>query len=73
MDQIKEIAKKRSLFVIEDAAHALPAYYKAKKVGTIADITCFSFYATKPLATGEGGMITTENPEWTDRQINLTA
>jgi len=67
MDQIKEIAKKKNLFVIEDAAHALPAYYKAEKVGTIADITCFSFYSTKPLATGEGGMITTENPEWTDR------
>ena len=67
MDQIREIAKKKSLFVIEDAAHALPAYYKTEKVGTIADITCFSFYATKPLATGEGGMITTENPEWTDR------
>jgi perosamine synthetase len=71
MDQIKEIAKKKSLFVIEDAAHALPAYYKTEKVGTIADITCFSFYATKPLATGEGGMITTENPEWTDRMKML--
>ena len=67
MDQIKEIAKKKNLFVIEDAAHALPAYYKTEKVGTIADITCFSFYSTKPLATGEGGMITTENPEWADR------
>ena len=66
MDEIKEIAKKRNLFVIEDAAHVLPAFYKTEKVGTISDITCFSFYSTKPLATGEGGMITTENPEWSD-------
>jgi perosamine synthetase len=67
MDEIMEIAKKYNLYVIEDAAHALPASYKDKRVGTIGDITCFSFYATKTLATGEGGMITTENGEWADR------
>ncbi len=38
-----------------------------KKVGTLGDITCFSFYATKTLSTGEGGMVTTENDEWADR------
>ena len=53
--------------VIEDAAHALPAAYHGKKVGTIGDITCFSFYATKTITTGEGGMATTENPEWANR------
>ncbi len=67
MDEILEIAKKYNLYVIEDAAHALPAWYKGKKIGTIGDITAFSFYATKTLATGEGGMATTENDEWADR------
>jgi dTDP-4-amino-4,6-dideoxygalactose transaminase len=55
------------LKVIEDAAHALPAAYHGKKVGGIGDITCFSFYATKTITTGEGGMTTTENPEWANR------
>jgi len=53
--------------VIEDAAHALPARYGRKMVGTIGDITCFSFYATKTITTGEGGMATTDNPEWEER------
>lgn len=67
MDKIMEFAKRYNLFVIEDAAHALPAWYKGRRIGTIGDITCFSFYSTKPLATGEGGMATTENGEWADR------
>lgn len=67
MDEIMELAKKHKLYVIEDAAHSLPAWYEDKKIGTIGDMTCFSFYATKTLATGEGGMITTENDEWADR------
>lgn len=66
-DEIMKIAKKHRLFVIEDAAHTLPSWYKGKKVGTLADITCFSFYATKTLATGEGGMITTNNSHWANR------
>src|SRR5262249_25213871 len=49
----------RSLAVIEDAAHALPSEYKGRVVGTMADATCFSFYATKTLAAGEGGMLVT--------------
>jgi dTDP-4-amino-4,6-dideoxygalactose transaminase len=67
MDEIKQIAERHKLRVIEDAAHCLPARYKAKKIGTIGDMTCFSFYATKTLATGEGGMVTTENDGWADR------
>jgi dTDP-4-amino-4,6-dideoxygalactose transaminase len=67
MDRILEIAKQHKLKVIEDAAHALPAAYHGKKVGTIGDITCFSFYATKTITTGEGGMATTDNPEWANR------
>jgi perosamine synthetase len=67
MDRILEIARDYKLKVIEDAAHALPSRYLGKRVGTIGDITCFSFYATKTITTGEGGMATTENPEWADR------
>jgi dTDP-4-amino-4,6-dideoxygalactose transaminase len=67
MDAILEIARRHGLKVIEDAAHALPAKYKGKMVGTLGDITCFSFYATKTLTTGEGGMVTTENGEYAER------
>ena len=67
MNQILHIAEKHKLRVIEDAAHALPARYHGRTVGTIGDITCFSFYATKTITTGEGGMATTENPEWAER------
>lgn len=67
MDEIMQLARRHNLSVIEDAAHSTPAWYKGRKIGTIGDMTCFSFYATKTLATGEGGMVTTENDEWADR------
>lgn len=67
MDAIMALAKRHGLAVIEDAAHALPTEYKGRKVGTIGDITCFSFYATKTVTTGEGGMVTTANDAWADR------
>ncbi len=67
LDAIQAIAQKYDLIVLEDAAHALPTYYKGRMVGQISDFTAFSFYATKTLATGEGGMITTDNDEWADR------
>lgn len=67
MDSILDIARQHHLRVIEDAAHALPASYKGKRIGTLGDMTCFSFYATKTLTTGEGGMVTTENPEYAER------
>ena len=60
MDRILQIAKKHKLKVIEDAAHALPSIYRGKKVGTIGDLTCFSFYATKGVTAGEGGMVVTK-------------
>jgi dTDP-4-amino-4,6-dideoxygalactose transaminase len=66
MDRILEIARKHNLKVIEDAAHALPARYRGRMIGTVGDITCFSFYATKTMTSGEGGMATTNNPEWAD-------
>ena len=67
MDKILEIARKHNLIVIEDAAHAIAARYKEKSIGSISDFTCFSFYATKNLTTGEGGMLTTENDKWAEK------
>src|SRR5271167_3106084 len=67
MDALLELAAARGLTVVEDAAHALPARWRGKMVGTIGDLTCFSFYATKTITTGEGGMITTEDAAWADR------
>ncbi|GBD25696.1 UDP-4-amino-4-deoxy-L-arabinose--oxoglutarate aminotransferase [bacterium HR30] len=66
MDELLEIARKHNLLVVEDAAHALPASYKGRRIGTIGHLTAFSFYATKNLCTGEGGMLTTERDEWAD-------
>jgi dTDP-4-amino-4,6-dideoxygalactose transaminase len=67
MDRILPIARHHRLKVIEDAAHALPARYKGKMAGTLGDLACFSFYATKTLCTGEGGMVTTANSEYAER------
>jgi perosamine synthetase len=67
MDEILEIARRRGLAVVEDAAHALPSEYKGKIVGSIGDLTCFSFYATKTLAMGEGGMVVTANAAYADK------
>ena len=67
MDKIMEIAKKHNLVVIEDAAHAIESIYHGKKIGMIADATCFSFYVTKNIVTGEGGMITVKNQEIADK------
>jgi perosamine synthetase len=67
MKQVLEIARRHNLYIVEDAAHALPAKYQGQMIGTIGDITCFSFYATKTITTGEGGMATTNNPEWAAR------
>ena len=63
MEPILELARARGLAVVEDAAHALPASYKGRSVGTIGDVTAFSFYATKTITTGEGGMVTTERDD----------
>jgi len=67
LDAIHAIARRHNLRVIEDAAHSLPTWYKGRIIGGLSDLTSFSFYATKTLATGEGGMITTDNDEWADR------
>jgi dTDP-4-amino-4,6-dideoxygalactose transaminase len=57
MDPLLELARKHGLFVLEDAAHALPASYKGRPIGTIGTATVLSFYATKNLTTAEGGMV----------------
>lgn len=62
MDDIAAVASRHGLHVIEDAAHAVGARYKGRLVGSISPLTNFSFYANKNLSTGEGGMVTTDDP-----------
>ncbi len=66
MDSIRELANKHNLVIIHDAAHAIGSEYKGTKIGAIPDISSFSFYATKNITTGEGGLITTDRDEWAD-------
>lgn len=70
MDEILALAKKYKLYVISDAAHAIEAEYKGKKVGNLGDLAVFSFYATKNLSTGEGGMVFTNKSNWA-KQIKI--
>lgn len=63
MDSIMGIAKKYKLKVIEDCAHAIETEYKSKKTGTFGDFGCFSFYVTKNIITGEGGMVISHSEE----------
>ena len=67
MEAIQGVASRHGLSVIEDAAHALPASYRGVRVGAISELTAFSFYATKTLTTGEGGMVTTDNDDLAKR------
>lgn len=69
MDEIHKIAKEHDLLVIEDGAHALGSVYKGKKVGTLSDMTTFSFHPVKPITTGEGGMIVTDNEEFYQKMM----
>ena len=67
LDAIHDVARRHGLVVIEDAAHAFPSSYLGTPIGSASDITCFSFYATKTITTGEGGMITTDRDDWAER------
>lgn len=63
MDALRTIARRHNLKIIEDAAHAIETKYRDEKIGTLGDFTVFSFYPTKNISTGEGGMMTTMDPE----------
>lgn len=67
MDEIMAIARKNNLKVIEDACHGPLSEYKGKKIGTIGDVGCFSFFSNKNISTGEGGMLITNNEEMAKR------
>jgi perosamine synthetase len=67
LDPILDTARRHGLKVIEDAAHTFPTRYKGRMIGSVGDFTCFSFYATKTIATGEGGMITTDDDALAER------
>lgn len=69
MDEITEIADEHDLIVIEDAAHAIDAEYKGKKIGNISKLTCFSFHPVKNITTAEGGMVTTNDDELYDKLL----
>ena len=73
LEKINQIAQKYKLKVIEDAAHALGTYYQKKMIGNSDNLVCFSFYATKNITTGEGGMIVTNNEKYIDllRELRL--
>ncbi|MCY9379023.1 UDP-4-amino-4,6-dideoxy-N-acetyl-beta-L-altrosamine transaminase [Bacillus inaquosorum] len=70
-DRIQKIAKANNLIVIEDAAHALGASYKGEKIGSISDMTMFSFHPVKHITTGEGGMITTNNKTYYEKLLQF--
>jgi UDP-4-amino-4,6-dideoxy-N-acetyl-beta-L-altrosamine transaminase len=72
MDEILACAQDHDLLVIEDAAHAVGARYHDRMIGTIGDVTTFSFYAIKNMTTGEGGMITTDDDELAERMRLLS-
>lgn len=67
LDDIHDIARRHNLIVIEDGAQVLSGEYKGKKIGGLSDMTTFSFHPVKPITTGEGGLITTNNKEFYDK------
>ncbi|MGE7601569.1 UDP-4-amino-4,6-dideoxy-N-acetyl-beta-L-altrosamine transaminase [Peribacillus sp. NPDC097675] len=71
LDEIYKIANKHDLVVIEDAAHALGATYKQKKIGSKSDMTMFSFHPVKHITSGEGGIITTDDKEYYEKLLQF--
>jgi dTDP-4-amino-4,6-dideoxygalactose transaminase len=67
MDRIMAIGRKHGIPVIEDAAHSIGSRYQSRPVGSLADITTFSFFPTKNVTTGEGGAVVTDNPDFATR------
>jgi dTDP-4-amino-4,6-dideoxygalactose transaminase len=67
LQALQELSEAKSLHLIEDAAHAVPASYRGKRIGSISEFTAFSFYATKTITSGEGGMLATNNEDFAKR------
>jgi perosamine synthetase len=67
MDEICALARSRGITVVADSAHAFPCQYRERNIGSVADVSCFSFYATKTITMGEGGAVVTENADWANR------
>jgi perosamine synthetase len=63
MDEIILIARKHGLYIVHDTAQSIGTFYKGRKTGTLADVSCFSFHGTKNMTTGEGGALVTDNDE----------
>ncbi len=72
LDKIAAIAKKHNIYLVEDAAHSIGSLYRGKKVGSIADITTFSFFSTKNITTGEGGAVSSPNEELIEKVRRFT-
>jgi len=70
-DKIKKVAKSHNLVTIDDAAHALGSQYHGQKIGSIADLTIFSFHPVKTITTGEGGMVVTNNKNYYERLLRF--
>ena len=66
-DALRAVVERHGLILVADACHALGATYKGRPVGSLADLNVFSFHPVKHITTGEGGMITTDNPEYANR------
>ncbi len=71
MDKIIQLASKYNLYVVEDACHAIESWYKGQKIGTIGDLTCFSFDVTKNVAGGMGGVVVTNNSKLAEKISEL--
>jgi perosamine synthetase len=68
---LRDVADRHGLVLVDDAAHALPSTLHTRPIGSWADLTAFSFYATKTLTTGEGGMLATSRTEWAERAASM--
>lgn len=71
LDAVLKIAKEHNLYVVEDAAHAIGAKYRGKKIGTLTDITCFSFHPVKNMTTGDGGAVVTKKKALAEKIMML--
>jgi dTDP-4-amino-4,6-dideoxygalactose transaminase len=70
-DELRALADRHGLFLVEDAACAAGASYKGRPAGSLADIACFSFHGRKGITAGEGGALATDNPEWAETARKL--